>query len=118
MDISFDILGIVFFIMFFAIKTNIMLAIILLYFFLYLLKDGRRPLAVDVFGDYMKRDERATVMSIESQVGSLFMIVLAPLFGYIADRFSVATLFFIVSLSILALNRFLRVEKPLSFDII
>ena len=110
MDISFDILGIVFFIMFFAIKTNIMLAIILLYFFLYLLKDGRRPLAVDVFGDYMKRDERATVMSIESQVGSLFMIVLAPLFGYIADRFGIATLFFIVGLSILVLNRFLRVE--------
>ncbi|HCL90621.1 MAG TPA: hypothetical protein DHW70_04815 [Candidatus Atribacteria bacterium] len=118
MDISFDILGIVFFITFFAIKTKIMLAVILLYFFLYLLKDGRRPLAVDVFGDYMKRDERATVMSIESQVGSLFMIVLAPLFGYIADRFSIATLFFIVGLSILVLNRFLRVEKPLSFDII
>jgi len=49
-------------------------------------------------------------MSIESQVGSFFMIVLAPLFGYIADRFSIATLFFIVGLSILVLNRFLRVE--------
>jgi len=111
MDISFDILGIVFFIMFFAIKTKIMLAVILLYFFLYLLKDGRRPLAVDVFGDYMKRDERATVMSIESQVGSLFMIVLAPLFGYIADRFGIAILFFVIGLSILILNRFLRVES-------
>ena len=111
MDISFDILGIVFFIMFFAIKSKIMLVVILLYFSLYLLKDGRRPLAVDVFGDYMKRDERATVMSIESQVGSLFMIVLAPLFGCIADRFGIATLFFIVGLSILVLNRFLRVGK-------
>jgi len=111
MDISFDILGVVFFIVFFAIKTKIMLAVILLYFFLYLLKDGRRPLAVDVFGDYMKRDERATVMSIESQVGSFFMIVLAPLFGYIADRFGIAILFFVIGLSILILNRFLRVEK-------
>lgn len=111
MDISFDILGVVFFIMFFAIKTKIMLAVILLYFFLYLLKDGRRPLAVDVFGDYMKKNERATVMSIESQVGSFFMIVLAPLFGYIADKFSIATLFFVVGLSILVLNRFLRVGK-------
>ena len=110
MDISFDILGVVFFIMFFAIKTKIMLVVILLYFSLYLLKDGRRPLAVDVFGDYMKRDERATVMSIESQVGSLFMIVLAPLFGYIADRFGIAILFFVIGLSILILNRFLRVE--------
>jgi len=110
MDISFDILGIVFLIMFFAIKAKIMLVVILLYFFLYLLKDGRRPLAVDVFGDYMERDKRATVMSIESQVGSLFMILLAPLFGYIADRFSIAALFFVVGLSILVLNRFLRVE--------
>ncbi len=111
MDISFDILGIVFFIMFLAIKTKIMLVVVLLYFFLYFLKDGRRPLAVDVFGDYMRREERATVMSIESQVGALFMILLAPLFGYIADRFGIATLFFIVGLSILILNRFLRVEK-------
>ncbi len=118
MDISFDILGIVFLIMFFAIKTKIMLVVILLYFFLYLLKDGRRPLVVDVFGDYMRREERATVMSIESQVGALFMIALAPLFGYIADRFGIAILFFIVGLSILILNRFLRVEKNLYFDII
>jgi MFS family permease len=118
MDISFNILGIVFLIMFFAIKTKIMLAVILLYFFLYLLKDGRRPLAVDVFGDYMRREERATVMSIESQVGALFIIMLAPLFGYIADRFGIATLFFIVGLLILVLNRFLRVKKNLSFDII
>jgi len=110
MDISFDILGIVFFILFLAVKTKIMLVVILLYFFLYLLKDGRRPLAVDVFGDYMKKSERATVMSIESQVGSLFMIVLAPLFGYIADRFGIAILFFVIGLSILILNRFLRVE--------
>jgi MFS family permease len=75
------------------------------------LKDGRRPLAVDVFGDYMRREERATVMSIESQVGALFMILLAPLFGYIADRFGIASLFFVVGLSILILNRFLRVGK-------
>lgn len=111
MDISFDIFGIVFFIMFFAIKTKIMLVVILLYFFLYLLKDGRRPLAVDVFGDYMRREERATVMSIESQVGAFFMILLAPLFGYIADRFGIASLFFVVGLSILIINRFLRVGK-------
>jgi len=110
MDISFDILGLVFFIMFFAIKTKIMLVVILLYFLLYLLKDGRRPLAVDVFGDYMERNERATVMSIESQVCSFFMIVLAPLFGYIADRFGIAMLFLVMGLSILVLNRFLRVE--------
>jgi len=111
MDISFDIFGIVFFIMFFAVKTKIILVVILLYFFLYPLKDGRRPLVVDVLGDCMKKDERATVLSIDSQLSSLFMIILAPLFGYIADRFSIATLFFIVGLSILVLNRFLRVEK-------
>jgi hypothetical protein len=50
-------------------------------------------------------------MSIESQVGSLFTIVLAPLFGYVADRFGIAILFFATGLSILILNRFLRVGK-------
>ncbi|MEA1939685.1 MAG: MFS transporter [Candidatus Caldatribacteriota bacterium] len=115
MDISFDVLGVVFFIMFFAIKSKITLIVILLYFILYLLKDGRRPLAVDVFGNYMRKKERATVMSVESQTRSFFMIILAPLFGYIADRFGIAILFFIIGSSILILNRFLRVEKNKSF---
>jgi len=111
MDISFDIFSILFFLLFFAIRLEMIVLVILLYFVLYLLKDGRRPLVVDVFGDTMRKTERVTVLSVESQTRSLFMIILAPVFGYIADGFGIATLFFVIGFSLLILNRFLRVEK-------
>ncbi|MCK5768339.1 MAG: MFS transporter [Candidatus Atribacteria bacterium] len=111
MDISFDIFSVLFFLLFFAIRLEMIVLVILLYFVLYLLKDGRRPLVVDVFGDTMRKTERATVLSVESQTRSLFMIILAPVFGYIADNFGIATLFIFIGFSLLILNRFLRVEK-------
>ena len=111
MDISFDIFSILFLILFFAIRLEMIVLVILLYFVFYLLKDGRRPLVVDVFGDTMRKTERVTVLSVESQTRSLFMIILAPVFGYIADGFGIATLFFVIGFSLLILNRFLRVEK-------
>lgn len=111
MDISFDIFSILFLVLFFAVKYESLLLVIPLYFIIYFLKDGRRPLAVDVFGDRMRKTERATVLSVESQARSLFMIVLAPAFGYIADVFGISKLFFMVGLFLLVLNRFLRVGK-------
>ena len=111
MDISFDIFSILFLVLFFAVKYESLLLVIPLYFIIYFLKDGRRPLAVDVFGDRMPKTERATVLSVESQARSLFMIVLAPAFGYIADVFGISKLFFMVGLFLLVLNRFLRVGK-------
>ena len=70
-----------------------------------------RPLVVDVFGDYMKRDERATVMSIESQSRSFLMVILAPIFGFIAHRFSIAVLFFLIGVFVLIFNRFIKVKN-------
>src|SRR6056297_3101450 len=113
MDITFEIFGITFFVLALAIKTKLMFVVIVFYLLLYLLKDGRRPLAVDVFGDYMKRNERATVLSIESQIRSLLMIILAPIFGFIAHRFSIAVLFFLIGIFILVFNRFVKVKDKL-----
>jgi len=113
MDITFEIFGIIFFVLALAIKTRLMFVVIVFYLVLYLLKDGRRPLVVDVFGDYMKRNERATVMSIESQIRSLLMVILAPVFGFIAHRFSIAVLFFLIGIFILVFNRFVKVKDKL-----
>jgi len=110
MDISYVIFGVTFFVLSFTIKKELITIVILLYLLLYLLKDGRRPLVVDVFGNYMKKDERATVMSIESQTRSLLMVILAPLMGYIAHRFSIPTLFLMIGLSLLIIIHFIRVK--------
>jgi MFS family permease len=108
---TFDAAGILALVLFISIRNNITTAVIILYFILYVLKDARKPIVVDVCGDHMNKHERATVMSIESQLTSLFTIVLAPLFGFIGDKVSIAVLFLIIGLFSLIVNRFLNVSK-------
>lgn len=110
LSITFDAAGILAVILFISIRRNLTIAVIILYFILYVLKDARRPIVVDVCGDHMNKNERATVMSIESQLTSLFTIILAPLLGFIGDKFSIAVLFLIIGLFSLIINRFLTVS--------
>ncbi len=108
MNLLFDIMGIVFIVLFFGIKLHLLWLVILLYFLLYLMKDARRPLVVDVCGDHMNKNERATVMSIDSQTRAVFMIVIAPLFGFISDKYSIAVAFLYTGIFILAVNILLK----------
>ncbi len=108
MNIFFDIMGIILILLFFIMKYNMLILIIILFFFLYLLKDARRPLVVDSAGDIMDKKERATVMSIDSQFKSIFMIVLAPLLGYIAESYSIAIVFLSIGIFILIVNLLLK----------
>ena len=111
MSITFDITGVLAILLFFTIKNNMTPIIIILYLILYILKDARRPIVVDVCGDHMNKHERATVMSIDSQLTSLFTIVLAPLFGWIGDTFSIYILFLFIGIFSILFNRLLNISK-------
>ena len=111
MEISFDIMGIICLIIFFGMKLDSMIFVILMFFILYILQDSRRPIFVDVSGDNMKKTERATVLSVDSQLRSFSVIILAPSFGYIADNYSINILFLIIGIIILIVNRFLKISK-------
>ena len=110
MSVFFDIMGIACFALFAAIKNNFTIIVIVIFFILYLLKDARRPLVVAVCGDNMNKHERATVMSVDSQLKSFFAIILAPLFGFIADKYSIYTLFLFIGIFIIIANRFLNIN--------
>lgn len=107
MDFFFDFMGMAAFLVAFAVWSGQRFLAIAVFFILYVLKDARRPLFVDVSGDFMKKTERATALSVDSQLKSVFMIVLAPLFGFIADRFSIEGLFILIGLLCLSGNRYL-----------
>ncbi len=79
-----------------ALKIESSLLLILSYAAVFLLYDTRRPLFVDAAGDMMDKEERATVLSVESQIRALLVIVLAPLLGMVVDVFSIFTLFIII----------------------
>ena len=57
----------------------------------------RRPLLLSGLVDEIEEVQRATMLSIESQIKSLALIVLAPLLGILADVFSIRLMFVIIS---------------------
>jgi MFS family permease len=80
---------------------------LVIFFFLliYLIRDSRKPIFVDVIDDNMNKKDRATIFSIVSQIKSAFTIIIAPLMGFIADKYglnyALITLSFILFITFL-----------------
>lgn len=79
------------------IVKNALIGVLISFLLLYVLKDGRRPLFVELSARYMKKSERATVLSMESQIAAIIMVVAGPLLGFIADTYSISGLFIVLS---------------------
>lgn len=107
----YDVMGILFLLLSFAIYKEFLLGAIIIYFILYLMKDARRPVFVDVSSDYMDKSHRVTVLSVESQIRSFIMIIIAPIFGWVGDKFSFTVLFLGVGIILLMVNRTLTLKS-------
>jgi len=57
------------------------------------IQNVRRPMIISFLERFMDRKERATVMSVETQLQILMTMLLAPLLGALADRFGLAAVF-------------------------
>jgi len=57
----------------------------LLFFMLYFMENLRRPVAVAVIADRMGKDSLSTFLSTDSQLKSLFTMILSPIVGLLAD---------------------------------
>ena len=80
-----------------AFTVEIPFFVILIFISLYLLTNIRKPIFISVIDNNMNKQERTTVLSLTSQFKSLFTILLAPVIGFIADRFGLNySLFFLV----------------------
>lgn len=75
-----------------------------------------KPMLMSQFDDCAASEEQATILSIESQAVSIGVFILAPLIGYFADNYGMASIF-ILSAAILflyfifALGRFMFTER-------
>ncbi|GAU76923.1 MFS transporter [Fusibacter sp. 3D3] len=96
-----------------ALSTYFELQIILVLLFVIsnILIDSRRPVFVDLIGDHLEKDQRATVLSIESQLKSFIVICVAPLSGAIADQFGFTSVFIFLSVLMLILMPIFSVTK-------
>ncbi|MBN2788575.1 MAG: MFS transporter [Candidatus Delongbacteria bacterium] len=111
MGITMNILGFTSLFIAFSVNFNLFLLIALSFFFLYILKNVRRPMFVDVISDIMEKDQRATVLSVENQLTAIFTIVFAPVFGFIADNSSFTVLFMIIAVLAFVMNFIARVPE-------
>jgi MFS family permease len=86
------------------------------FFLLFVMKDMRRPLFVSAAGDLIQKKQRATILSVESQLRALMLIVLAPVFGFFAEQYSLSLLFFGLGIVIFLFNRWLAASIKSSTD--
>lgn len=64
------------------------------FFFFYTLYNLRKPMVVGFLGTRVESGQRATVLSVHSQARALVGIVVAPIFGLLADKFGLASVLF------------------------
>lgn len=67
-----------------------------IYLFIYLLFNIRKPIFVDEVDEHIEKSARATALSVSSQLKSLFLIIFAPVLGFIADNFGISVIMFIL----------------------
>ena len=104
MDTLFFIFAILILLEAFLIWFQIPLFIIILYLIIYVIYNLRRPIGIDYLGDVMKKEQRATILSVEALLRSFLIIIFAPLFGFIAEVFSIGVLFLGLAIFMIFIN--------------
>jgi MFS family permease len=104
MDLLFYIFGAIILIEAIFISLNLPFMIITFYLLIYISYNIRRPITVGYLGDKIEIKQRTTILSVESQLRTIFVIVFAPLFGFLAEAFSIGFLFYILSIAMIIFN--------------
>jgi len=78
---------------------NLPLIIIAFYLIYYIIRNMRRPFMLDYLSTVIDKDERATMLSVESQLRTIIIIILAPILGAVADYWGLWAMFGIAFVS-------------------
>jgi hypothetical protein len=71
--------------------------IIILFILLFVLQNLRRPINIGFISENILHDVMASGLSVESQLKTIFVAVMSPLMGFIADSINIGTAFIILS---------------------
>ena len=80
-----------------SIFINSLYAVILLFVLIYILQNIRKPLMVGKIGDNSNNTNTASILSVESQLTSMFTIVMAPALGFVYDNFGPQYVFIVLA---------------------
>lgn len=68
---------------------------VLVFLFIGAIQNARRPMIIGFLRQHMQANERATVMSVETQMQTLLTLTLAPLIGFFTDIFGLSAVFMV-----------------------
>ena len=88
---------------------NSLISTIGLFSLFYVLLNIRKPVMIEKISEEISPDVRASILSVESQLTSLLIIVLAPLFGYVFDNYGIDYVF--VSIAVISILSSLMYRK-------
>lgn len=77
----------------------------------YLMQNIRKPYMVERIGTFAINERRSSVLSIESQASSLWMVVFAPVMGWIADSYGLGTMVITMGVFMVVLRFLLTTKK-------
>ncbi len=78
---------------------------------LYIIQNIRRPMNVAYISDNISHKTMASGLSVESQLKTILMAILAPIIGYLADTFGVGIALTIVSIIFLSVYPFIKTNN-------
>ena len=76
--------------------------VIFVYIIINLLVNFRKPIFIAEIDSFIDKRERATILSVASQLKSLGVVVLSPMCGFISDNFGIDKAMFLLSILLLA----------------
>ena len=90
------------------------LFVCIIYILIYIIHSIRKPLFVDEIDNHIDKSTRATIISTSAQLKSLFLMIFAPILGYIADIFGISLVMLIIgiifSITIPLLNKYKNIN--------
>ena len=95
----------------FSYTLELSLLAVMLYVVIFVVENLRKPVGVSYVTDVIDKDILATVLSAESQAHTLVAALLAPVIGFLADRFGVGYAIMGVSVLVLAFAPFYWLTK-------
>ncbi len=97
---------------FYSSGTTFLIVLAIVFFVaVHLTENLRKPVGVSYIADQFKEDILATVLSTESQVKSLYAAFIAPVIGFLADRFGLGWGLAITSCLLLFITPFIMIGK-------
>ncbi len=83
----------------------------LLFVLYYIMQNLRRPMNVAFISDNIAHETMASGLSVESQLKTIIMAILAPIIGFLADKFSIGYALIIISILFIIIYPFIAVKS-------